>query len=99
MSRRINRLVISVELPENPEHQLEGSGHEVTARPISVVEFLSPAVFSRPFIAAELAESNQSWVFCQVNNKIKGERAKGVERNMQRSYYFNHGIRIGQRRT
>lgn len=91
--------MISVELPENPEHQLEGSGHEVTVRPASMVEFLSPAVLSRPFTAAELAESNQSWVFCQVNNKIKGKRAKGVERNMQRSYYFNHGIRTGQGRT
>lgn len=38
MSRRINALVICVELPENPQHPREGSGQEVTVRPGGMVE-------------------------------------------------------------
>ena len=69
-----------------------GSGHEVKVRSVSTVECFSPATFSTPVTVAELAERNQScfafvFVFCQVNNKITGERVKGVKRSIRESYY------------
>lgn len=70
---------MGVEFPENPEHQVEGCRHEVIVRPVSMVEGFPPAIVSRPVTVADLAESKQTWIFYQVNNKIKGERAKGVK--------------------
>lgn len=70
---------MGVEFPENSKHQLEVCRHGVILRPVSVVEGFPPGIVSRPGTVADLAESNQTWIFFQVNNKIKGERAKGVK--------------------
>lgn len=67
---------MGVEFPVNPKHQLEGCGHEVIVRPVSVVEGFPPAIVSRPVTVADLSKSNQTWIFCQVNNKIKREGPK-----------------------
>jgi hypothetical protein len=52
-----------------------------------MVECFSSATLNRFITVVELAENNQSCVFCQVNNKIKEKRAKRIEGNMQESYY------------
>lgn len=59
MRRRVSGPEMGIEFPENPQHQLEGCGHEVMVRPVSVVAGFSPATFSRPITVADLAESNQ----------------------------------------
>lgn len=48
MSRRINGLMMGIEFPENPKHQLEGCRHEVMVRPVSVLEGFPPEIVNRP---------------------------------------------------
>lgn len=60
---------------------------------------LFPAIFSRLVAAAELAESNQSWVFCQVNNKIRESRPKELKAVCKGVIVsINNGIQMGQGR-
>lgn len=62
VTRRVNELMIFVELPENPEDPLKGSDHVVTVRPVSMAGCVSPATFSSFVTVSELEENNQSWV-------------------------------------